>query len=136
MAKRASKAERAAWILEYFAETAMYNQAARCYRYDRRLGCTTTYEDELDFVDAYAEAFPGRRNDPDLRLASRRLRAVLNDLVDEGVMERYRQANHEKYNRNDPSWQHVYQLSPATLERLASKEDTATDVIAEIGWKQ
>ena len=71
---RASKAERAAWIVEYLAETASYNRAAGRYRHDRRLGCTPTYDDELDFVDAYAEAFPGSNPDPSLKLASRRLR--------------------------------------------------------------
>ena len=136
MGRAAGKSERAAWVLEYFAETAMYNRAAGRYRYDRRLGCTTTYDDELDFVDAYATAFPGRKPDPNLERATRRLRRLLNDLVDEGLLERYRQSNHEKDNRNDPAWQHVYQLTPETLERVAGKAATAGEVIAEIGWRQ
>ena len=132
---QASKARRAAWVLEYFAETAMYMIGPGRYRYDRKLGCAPTYDDELDFVDAYAEAFPGRKPDPNLKLASRRLRSILNELVDEGLMERARQSN-EKDTRNDPAWQHIYQLTYPTLERIASKADTPGEVIAVIGGKR
>ena len=132
---RATRAERAAWILEYFAETAMYNRAAGRYRHDRRLGCTPTYDDELEFVDAYAEAFPGRKADPSLSLASRRLRSLLNELVEEGLLKRYQQNNHQKDTRNDPAWQTVYKLAYPILERIASKTDTARQVVDEIGWR-
>lgn len=133
---KATKAERAAWILEYFAETAMYNRASERYRHDRKLGCAPTYDDELEFIDAWAEAFPGTKEDPSLELASRRLRRLLNALVEEGLMRRYRQCNEYKDTPNDPAWQTVYELSYPTLQRIASKSDTPRQVIDEIGWKR
>lgn len=126
------RAARAVWILEYFAETAVYLSGPGCYRYDRKLGCTSTFDDELDFVDAYAEAFPGSKADPNLRLASRRLRRILNELVDEGLMQRQRLGNDAKETPNDPAWQYIYSLTYRTLERLASRTDTAAEIIAEL----
>ena len=45
----------------------MYNRAVGRQLYDRQLGCATSCVDELDFVDAYAEVFPGRVPDPSHR---------------------------------------------------------------------
>ena len=131
-----TRAERAAWILEYFAETEVYNRATGRYRHDRTLGCTPTYDDELQFVDAWAEAFPGTKADPSLELASRRLRRLLNALVEEGLMLRYQRNNQYKDTRNDPAWQTVYTLAYPTLERIASKAATPRQVVDEIGWKR
>lgn len=63
-----------------------------------------------------------------------RLRALLNELVDEGLLLRRRQPD-QKDNRNDPTWQYVYRLADPVPQRIASGEDTPAAVIAEFGWR-
>ena len=56
-------------------------------------------------------------------LARRRLRALLNELVDEGLLLRRRQRN-QKDNRNDPTWHYVYRLADPVPQRIGGGEDT------------
>ena len=57
-------------------------------------------------------------------LANRRLRALLTELGDEGLLLRRRQPN-QKGNPNDPTWQYVYRLAdPAVQLHQARPHET------------
>lgn len=90
------------WVVEYLTDV-------RGVSRHMSLGCAPTYDAELEFVDDFSKAFPGRSSGPSLALASRRLRVVLNELADDGCVVKARLCN-EKDTRNDPAWQYVYKL--------------------------
>ena len=114
------RVQQAEWVLRYLAEPAVYRSAIDKWVHDSSLSVNLTYDDDLDFVEAFVEEFPGRFGDSDkgLKCASRRLRLLLNDLTWSGLVERLRCSNDFKYSRNDPSWQNVYRLRPRTLKRV------------------
>lgn len=109
------------WAMDYMAENSFGG-------FPRKFDTGTTYDSGADFCEAFLERFPGRKPDPNLCNASKRLARLLYELWQDGKVTRGRLGN-EKYLPQEPSWQYVYGLYPvdhmrrrALLTALASKE--------------
>jgi hypothetical protein len=82
----------------------------------------TTYDVGTDFCDAFSNRFPGRKPDPNLINASRRLARLLREMWEDGIVTRGRLGN-EKYVRQEASWQYVYALFPDDWRRRQKAMD-------------
>lgn len=69
-----------------------------------------SFDEGLDFCCAFAKAFPGKRPDPDRRLAHARLALLLRRLSEAGMLERFRSGNPGRGLRGTPKWQYHYRL--------------------------
>ena len=94
------------------------------------LSGNTTYENDDTFVEAFEKRFPGRKNDPNLYLASARLRKWLYAFYWNGTLWRDRVSNHD-ISQNEPSWQYVYTLPQHLLNDLQTDIETPESWVAE-----
>ena len=110
---------KAAFVFRYFLDRTSSKDINGNYR-SVSLEGTTTYDDGLDFVVEFGDAFPGRTEDPNHLRASARLRRLLKQLWADGWLDRGRLSNHDQYHpREEPNWQMVYRLKPWLINDLA-----------------
>lgn len=117
--------QRIAFVLRYFAERSFGRDHQGTYR-SIALEATTTFDDGTDFCVAFAEAFPGRKPDPDHLLSSKRLTNVLRRMWEDGWLERWRLGN-EVDLPGTPRWQFVYKVSDRTMTELKTGKLTPED---------
>lgn len=92
------------------------------------VSATTTYDDCLDFVCAFDDEFPGAKADPNHQAASRRLRALLKRLHDDGWLDRWRLSNHDQYHPGqEPNWQYAYALPARIYQAMKTGQMTPED---------
>lgn len=90
------------WVMDYMFRNSVGSVA-------RNYDTGTTYDCGADFCDAFLERFPGRKPDPNLVNASRRLAKLLRDMWRDRLVARGIIGN-EKYLPQEPSWRYVYSL--------------------------
>ena len=98
----------AEFVFQYFLDR-IHASDGRGNWYAPSLEATTCYDDGLDFVYAFQQAFPGRTPDQNHICASKRLRRLLKRLADENYLDRGRLGNHDRATPDEPRWQFVYQ---------------------------
>lgn len=108
--------QQAEWAMDYMASNSFGG-------HPKHFDTGTTYDCGADFCEAFSERFPGRKPDPNLRNASKRLARLLYELWNANLVTRGRVGN-EKYIPEEPSWQYTYGLYPVDCRerraRLAS----------------
>ena len=72
--------------------------------------CSTNdyYDDGADFIEAFNKVSPSRKPDPSQKNARARLNRRLKKMVEDGWIDRHRQANQVEY-MGEAKWQYVYQ---------------------------
>ncbi|AKE44837.1 hypothetical protein AU106_gp206 [Sinorhizobium phage phiM9] len=125
-----TRTKQAAFVIDYMTKNSFgtYN-GGREFGSKSFSGCTT-YDDDLDFICAFGDAFPPRKPDPNHILSSITLRRVLKQLSDDGYLDRGRLGN-EKYVRQEPSWQFVYSLKQWVLKDIRTNGKTAEEIAIE-----
>ncbi len=113
-------------------------KAAFIFNYLRGSHCeiTLSWDDGADFVEAFLGAFPdrtGKKDDPALRRASKRLYTACKELYEDGWLERWVLPNSELSDPwHDPKWQHVYDLAHHAKRALRDRGETP--VIMAARW--
>lgn len=97
------------WAMDYMALNSLGS-------FPKNFDTGTAYDDGAEFCEAFGEAFPGRKPDANLTLASKRLAKLLREMWKDGLVTRGRLGN-EKYLPQEPSWQYVYALFPRDCGR-------------------
>jgi len=119
------RARQAAFVFRYFTERSFGQDTGTSEYMSALIETTTTYDDGLEFVVAFQEAFPGRVLDGDHYRASARLSRLLKLLHDDGWMERINVSNYEQYHpRDEPNWQYAYRIPGDLLARLKTGKET------------
>jgi len=105
-------------------------KAAFIFNYLRDGHCeiTLSWDDGADFVEAFLQAFPdrsGRKDDPALERASKRLYRACKELAEDGWLARWVLPNQELADPwREPRWQHVYDLGHGAKRRLRDYGET------------
>ena len=121
-----SKAE---FVFKYILDTSRHGS------HSASVSATTTYDECLDFVCSFDDAFPGRTPDPNHVAASRRLRALLKRLHDAGWLDRWRLSNQDQYHPGqEPNWQYAYALPEPIYQDMKAGKMTPEDAAER--WKQ
>jgi hypothetical protein len=113
-------------------------KAAFIFNYLRDSHCeiTTTWDDDMDFVQAFLRAFPDRTgtvDDTALDRAAKRLYVVCKQLVEDGWLDRWVLPNSDLADpRREPRWQYVYALAYHTKRDL--KDRGATSEVPAARW--
>ena len=92
----------------------------------------TAWDDDLEFVEAFVEKFPGRTPDPSRKKASRRLRKRLKKMYDDGWLRRQILGNDFLYHPDsEPRWQYAYRMHDRHMRGVRQGTLTADDVTDE-----
>lgn len=114
------------FVLEYVASKSFGTDEQGNHR-SALLETTCSYDNGLDFVAAFGKKFPGRKPDPNLINAQRRLSALCKWLYDYGWLDRGRQSNSDLATRDEPKWQYVYSLPTSVVTAIKTGKRTAWD---------
>ena len=79
---------------------------------------TLFYDSDMELVDDFNKAFPGRLPDCNLTRSKNRLANLLREFFEEGWFDRSRLSNHDLYD-GEPKWQYVYFLTQQCIRHLA-----------------
>ncbi|MBB3268859.1 hypothetical protein FHW79_006536 [Azospirillum sp. OGB3] len=90
------------------------------------LTCGTIYDDELDFITAFAEKFPGRTDDT--QNAAARLRRLLKQLADDGWLDRKVRPNYKEYLGEGGNWSYEYSLPQQLAMKIRDGKTTAEEM--------
>lgn len=127
-------AKKAEFIFQFFMDEPISTDASNGEHRSSQISATTTYDDALDFVVAFGEAFPGRLSDPNHKNAARRAADILKQLFDDGWLDRFRQSNHDQYHpANEPNWQYAYSLPHTYIKRIKESRETPTSLAEKWG---
>lgn len=108
---------KAAWIFRYILDRSFGTDGRGDY-HSTHLSGATTFDDDLDFVVAFGEAFPGRKDDPNHLLAASRLSRMLRELAKDKWLERLLVGNQDGGIQNTPTWQYAYKLPQWLINEL------------------
>jgi hypothetical protein len=113
------------WVLEYLLARSLGRDVHGNFC-GVHIETTPTFDDGMEFVVAFNEAFPGRVSDPNLTLGSARLARVCRRMVRDGWLERWRLGN-EVDLPGTPRWQWVYRIPQAVLNDLKNQRITLVE---------
>lgn len=103
------RAQQAAFVLTYILEHS-HETDGNGKPLSACVTAAASFDEGRDFCCAFAKAFPGKRPDPDRRLAHARLTLLLRRLSEAGMLERFRSGNPGRNLRATPKWQYHYRL--------------------------
>lgn len=99
-----------------------------------QIGLSLIYDEGIDFVSDWMEAFPGRKPDNEEK-AKVRLTNFLKQLVSDGWMERFIAPNYIEYLGEAGTWQYVYALKPWLINDLKRGKTTVSEQASKYtGW--
>lgn len=114
----ASKQERAAFVFRYFMERS-HGSDGRGNHHSTHFTTSTSWDDDLDFIVAFGDAFPGNKPDPNHNLAAARLRVTMVELWRTKQLERWALGNQDAGGLpGTPTWQYSYKLSQSLINAL------------------
>lgn len=96
------------------------------YRGSGGLTCGTIYDNEIDFIDDFSEAFPGRSDG--IQNAAARLRRILKQMVDDGWMDRTIRPNYKEYLGEGGKWSYLYSLPHDMALKIREGRTTAEEL--------
>lgn len=101
-----------------------------------QIGLSLIYDEGLDFVTDWMDAFPGKKTDNEEK-AKVRLTKFLKKLVDDGWMQRYIRSNYIEFMGEGGTWQYVYQLEDWLINDLKFERTTVVEQASKYtGWKK
>jgi hypothetical protein len=116
------KHSKAAFVFRYFAERTHGHDADGNY-HSYICEATPSYDDGMYFCEEFSIAFPGRKPDPNLILASARLSTLLRQMVRDKWLVRWTLGN-EQQCHGDPKWQYCYKLPQDIINALKQGTET------------
>lgn len=123
---------KAAWIFRYLLERSHGSDGHGTY-HSTHLSGATTFDDDLDFVVAFGEAFPGRADDSNHLLAAARLSRMLRELAKDGWLQRMTVGNQDGGIQNTPTWQYAYKFPQWLINDLKTGKHTPESAAEEWG---
>lgn len=82
------------------------------------------YDEGIDLCADWGEKFPGRKPDPNHNLAQNRLRKFLNQMVEDGWLERNIRGNQIEYLGEGGTWSYAYRLPQALINGFKKEKFT------------
>lgn len=117
-------------ILEDFLDVSRSREASTKRYRSGHLETGMASDDGLDFVYSFSEAFPGRALDPNHINAAARVRNLLHQMVEVGVVNRFIIGTYKDFIGESGGWCYSYRLNETILNDI-KYEVRSIDEVAE-----